>query len=163
VDLEGKPAAKVTVRAVAVHAHHLALVDGWATNLDATVKLLAERQEPKDLALVWFNSVPLEELGIQISAVTDVDGRFRLTSLGAERVVELRLDRDDIVTQRVLVMTRPGERVQVSYSDTFFSTLRRGMMIYPAKFEHPVAPSSPVEGVVRDETGRPVAGLALAV
>src|SRR5262245_54465231 len=90
-------------------------------------------------------------------AVTDKDGRFQLKGVGRERVVELRIEGPAIVSTELWAMTRPGEKIQVA-------SWRRGefgpdMTFIGADPEHYVAPSRPIEGVIRDaDTGKPIPG-----
>jgi hypothetical protein len=165
IDLEGRAAANVTVRAVVIHAQWTATVGTLTADLTAAVNTWQNRREPSDGNAIWFESIPIEEMGIRSEAVTDAAGRFRLAGMGAERIAELRLEGEHIVTERIHVMTRPGKRLEFGCATTrHYSTFSRGMLIHPMAFEYPVAPSAPVEGVVREQgTAKPVPGVELAV
>jgi hypothetical protein len=99
---------------------------------------------------------------------TDRDGRFRLTGIGRERVVSLRISGPTIQTRDIFVMTRLGfqaspvqyERPKLPIADS--PSRGVGPMVYPARFEHAVGPTKPIEGVVSDRaTGRPLPGAVI--
>jgi hypothetical protein len=100
----------------------------------------------------WFQSkrVPLEALGLPTSLLTDREGRFRLGGVGRERLVYLKVLGKDNEHTRFHVMTRRGP------------VPGRGGHhgIYPATFDHLVAPGLTATGTVRDKkTGKPLAGI----
>src|SRR5439155_22436374 len=98
---------------------------------------------------VDFPEVRLPHPEIAIEATTGADGGCRLTGLGSGRLVKLRMEEPTLTTEEVRVLTRVGVR----------SRDKEGIL-YAAEFRHPLAPSWPIEGVVRDrETGKPVPGI----
>ena len=88
---------------------------------------------------------------------TDDDGRFRLSGIGRERLVALRVIGSKIATKTIRVVTRHMEPIKqpaYDYPDAF------SMMNYGARFEYRAEESRAIEGVVRDgKTGEPLAGI----
>ena len=106
--------------------------------------------------------------GLPQRLTSDREGRFRLAGIGRERVVSLRISGPKIQTGDIFVMTRLGfqaarqqfERPKLPIADN--PSASAGPMVYPARFEHTVGPSKPIEGVVRDRaTGRPLPGAVI--
>jgi protocatechuate 3,4-dioxygenase beta subunit len=150
IDLEGKPVAGVTVRPVFVRANLGGDLGPW---LDA----IRDKRDPPDGAYLGIHFTAAQA-GLTRTAVTDADGHFRLSGAGRERIVALRLDGPTIESQFLQVMTRPGKRFRVG-SERHWPSFYGPDLIYPARFEHAVAPAAPLEGVVRDQdTGKPLAG-----
>jgi RNA polymerase sigma factor (sigma-70 family) len=79
---------------------------------------------------------------------TDRDGRFRLTGVGREREVVLRVEGPSIETKDVRVQTR---------------TASTSPKAYPATFEHFAGPTKPIVGTIRDRaTRKPLAGVVIS-
>ena len=155
LDLQGKPIAGVSVRVDRLGVPATGDLAPW---LDA---LQANPQDgyPIDarfLEELWFGAVP----GPFPTAVTDAEGRFRLTGVGRERVVELTLQGPTIALTRVGVRTRPGKPIVVGR----FAHNPEGAKFthYGATFDHVAAPTRPIVGTVRDkDTGKPLAGVTV--
>jgi len=107
--------------------------------------------------------------GVPRTLTTDPDGRFRLTGIGRERVVSLRISGPAIQNSDIYVMTRldfkasqvKHERPPLPIADS--PSIGAGPMIYGTRFEHAVGPTKPIDGVVRDRaTGRPLPGAVIA-
>jgi hypothetical protein len=151
VDLEGQPVRDVEVRA-------LDLVATGADDLIGLIDALRDRRKPLPAA----DSLELAEFPILLTARTDNDGRFRLTGVGSERIVTLRLDGESVVSELIHVMTRRTGRVQAVNKDADAIRLEQNSHLYSREFTHALAPSAPVEGVVRDAvTKKPLAGIRL--
>src|SRR5262249_36613151 len=92
--------------------------------------------------------------------VTDAEGRFELTGVGRERVVEVLLQGPTIALGRVSVRTRPGPTIVATM---FARNPAGGKLTYcGATFDHAAAPSRPTTGPVRDkDTGKPLAGVTV--
>lgn len=101
--------------------------------------------------------------GLFPRVVTDADGRFRLTGIGRDRMVEVSLSGPKIATQSLELETRPG-RMQVLDG---FGPFRNGKkppprIRYGATFTHAAAPDRIIAGVVRERgTDRPIAGATI--
>jgi RNA polymerase sigma factor (sigma-70 family) len=92
----------------------------------------------------WRGAFPEQRLG----ATLDVDGQFRLTGLGRNRIVSLALDGPAIRHTTLTVVTRAAE-MNPGYP-----------RVNGASFEYTAAPSQVIRGVVRDKTtGKPLAGV----
>jgi RNA polymerase sigma factor (sigma-70 family) len=148
-DLEGKPAAGVRVEVFRVSAATKGDV------LDA-IKPSQERGTPPDGSRP-LRELPAPFLGLVEPAVTDADGRFRLTGVGRDRLVGCRLSGPTIERAVVSVVTRdalkPAEDVRPGAAP------RRP---YPATFEHLVPPGLTLRGVVRERgTNTPLAGITV--
>jgi hypothetical protein len=106
--------------------------------------------------------------GLPQAITTDRDGRFRLTGIGRERVVSLRISGPTIQSSDIYVMTRLDlkaslvrhERPPLPIADS--PSTSGGMMVYGARFELAVGPTKPIDGIVRDRaTGRPLPGAVI--
>lgn len=151
LDLEGKPVAGVSVRVRSYHSR-----DG---DLKGWVEALQARKEGHDVhALASMN--PAYQLGLTRPVVTGADGTFRLTGIGAERVVTLRFEGPTIATSEVYVVTRPCPTVALPRDKK-----RPGLGSYVyhgPRFDHVVAPTMPIVGSVRaKDTGKPLAGVTI--
>ncbi len=106
-------------------------------------------------------------VGLSQTVTTDRDGQFRLSGIGRERALSLRISGPTIQTGDIFVMTRldanafqpRNQRPKLPIAD---GPSNAGPTIYPARFEHAVGPTKPIEGVVRDRaTGRPLPGAVI--
>jgi hypothetical protein len=149
IDLQGKPVAGITVRLLNIRTN-LSDLQPW---LDA---IRDNRELPHQGYLgIFFTAA---QAGLNRTAVTDADGRFRLTGAGRERIVALRLDGPTIESEYLFVMTRLGKTFRIGNSRYWHPSWGPDL-IHGARFEYAVAPARPVEGVVWDlDTGKPIAG-----
>jgi RNA polymerase sigma factor (sigma-70 family) len=94
----------------------------------------------------WTGPLP----GQPAVLTTGADGRFRLTGVGRERLVQFKVEGPAIASTYLgTVMTRAAAKV---------TGLR--MPIYGASFDYVGIASRPIRGVVRDQdTGKPLAGV----
>ncbi|HMF15113.1 MAG TPA: hypothetical protein VKE94_22515, partial [Gemmataceae bacterium] len=128
---------------------------------DLTLWLKALEANPQDgypIESRFLESVPLPPIFPNV--VTDAEGRFQLEGIGRERLVALSLEGPTIVRSRVSVRTRPGKKIDAA----MFARNPKGgqLTYYGATFDHTVAPTRPIVGVVRDkDTGRPLAGVTI--
>jgi RNA polymerase sigma factor (sigma-70 family) len=102
-------------------------------------------------------SLGAEALPAATSAITDAEGRFRLTGLGRDRVVHLLVRGKTIASAYLEVVLRPGSL------PTLRHTFNENDATCGATFEWVTAPSKPITGTVREKgTGKPIAGIAVA-
>jgi RNA polymerase sigma factor (sigma-70 family) len=94
-----------------------------------------------------------------ITATTGVDGRFKLTGIGRDRIADLYISGPGIATTLVHVFSRDEPEIRA---------VERGMMkpepfiVHAPKFQVALPPSKRVEGTVRDaDSGAPIAGVAI--
>jgi RNA polymerase sigma factor (sigma-70 family) len=156
IDLQGKPVAGA---AVAVHELWWPSTGGDLTNFVAAVK------EKKELVPTMIQQ-RFAQTGIRMGrdvgrilppAVTDADGKFKLTSVGRERVVALYVEGPTIAPADLWAMTRAGEPIRVSAEQA--RTIERDTKLFAAKVEHIAGPGRAVVGIVRDkDTGKPIPG-----
>ena len=156
LDLEGRPVPGATVTTDEIFATH---------GEDLTPVIKSGRLS--DVPGEWKCLAP-SIAGLPQTLTTDREGRFRLTGIGRERAVSLRISGPTIQTSDIFVTTRLDfdaspvrfERPKLPLADS--PSMGVGPMVYPARFEHAVGPTKPIEGVVRDRaTGRPLPGAVI--
>ncbi len=156
LDLEGRPVPGATVTIEEVFA---------TRGEDLTPVIKSGRLS--DVPGEWKALAP-SIAGLPQTLTTDREGRFRLTGIGRERAVSLRISGPTIQTGNIFVTTRPDfdaspvrfQRTKLPLADS--PSMGVGPMVYPARFEHAVGPTKPVEGVVRDRaSGRPLPGAVI--
>ncbi|HQU43061.1 MAG TPA: carboxypeptidase-like regulatory domain-containing protein, partial [Pirellulales bacterium] len=150
VDLEGRPISGVTVQAGSIDLPKQGKLDDWLAAIG--------RGESRWTARRYMDDDLPECDSFSPRTVTDGDGQFRLTGLGAERVVHLSLSGPDTGYSRVLIVTR---RLPPVATDQSTSRDRREA-VYGAHFQFVAPPTRTIEGVVRAaDTGVPMAGVAI--
>jgi RNA polymerase sigma factor (sigma-70 family) len=155
LNLEGKPVAGVTARVTSFRV---------PTAADLTPWLKVLRTNPKGGVAVeyrFFTGLDFPDLAELFPPVrSGADGRFRITGVGRERLIDLRLEGPTIETSQVRVRTRPGATYRASEEALF--PRRAQIIYYGAAFDHIVGPTVPVVGTVRDrDTGKPLAGVTV--
>jgi len=96
-------------------------------------------------------------------AVTDADGRFKLTGIGRERVVELRISGPGVETMLVRARTRQGEKIVVPHQWRPGEKDMPNETFLPSSFVHVAGLSHPVTGRVVDaDSGQPIAGMLVS-
>ena len=150
LDLQGKPVVGATIKRGRIKA-------GGADGIDPYLKLL-----PEDPRLAsdhrfkdfWNNPLP----GQPASVTTDGEGRFMLTGIGRDRIVEIEIDAPSIQSATITAMTRPSATV----SSPPGTSIVVAKTIYGASFDHLVPPGRALTGVVRDKrTKQPLAGVTV--
>ncbi len=155
VDLQGKPVAGVTVRAVAFKTNSSEDLAGW---LNAVQTLKSGFDLEQEHLPRWWQSIHLP-LGFK-PLVTGADGRVQIQGVGRERLVTLVIEGPEIESACVNVMTRLGATIRVP---AYRGPGADNSVVYAgARFDHVAAPSRPVEGYVFDrKTKQPLAGVTI--
>jgi RNA polymerase sigma factor (sigma-70 family) len=141
LDIESRPVVGATIKLKQIRFDYQGDFPGW----------IAKARKGGDL-FVWreLGFLPINEL-LEIETKTGVDGRFRLTGVGQDRIAELQVSGSGIARTPVYVLSRDEPEIRTE-----------DYVINAPKFEVSVAPSLSVEGIARDkETGRPIAGLEI--
>jgi RNA polymerase sigma factor (sigma-70 family) len=158
--LEGKPVAGAKIRVVEVSSPAGPDLSGWLADLKA-------KQQPLHAIQMrhFHYEGRLGEAGGPLpgqpeAIVTDAEGRFRITGIGRERLVDLRIEGPGIATVWNQAVTRPIPTLTVMEDP---GDSRYGNhTYYGAAFDFAAQPGQPFEGVVTDrETGKPVAGVTV--
>jgi RNA polymerase sigma factor (sigma-70 family) len=150
VDLEGHPIPGATVRVLGFGANASEDLKPWLDAIQKQKELVHGDHYPG-------NGLDPAVVGLTKPVVTAADGKFRITGIGRERVVELRFEGPGIETRDVYAMTHQGPTVEAPHSKE--SPAFGRFLLYGASIEYAGAPTRPVVGVVRDkDTGKPLAG-----
>ena len=153
VPIEGRV---VGADGAAVPGVHVAVMSVGADRQTIEEAYRKYAQDPGDLTLY----VPFGAAGRNEPIVTDADGRFRVTGVGRDRRVEMRLSGPTIGYTKVEAMTRVMEPVRVGVPQPTGDAPQ--MVTYGAKFEFTATPGRTVRGVVRDAaSGEPMAGVTV--
>jgi RNA polymerase sigma factor (sigma-70 family) len=155
LDLQGKPLAGVTVRVTHLCVPKAGDLSPWLEALQAN----PQDGYPVEAQFLERLAFP-DSVAPFPTMVTDAEGRFELTGVGRERVVEILLQGPTIALARVSVRTRPGQAIVAT---TFARNPEGGKLTYyGATFDHAAAPARPIVGIVRDrDTGKPLAGVTV--
>lgn len=96
--------------------------------------------------------------GLVAETQTDAEGRFTLTGLGRDRLVNLTVTAPSIIDTRITVMTRDARNVRTRTQDRPIEM--EDELIYGANFTLVLKPGLTVRGIVRDrDTKAPIAGM----
>nr|WRX36692.1 hypothetical protein [uncultured bacterium] len=156
LDVDGKPLANARVRLTRIMVPRnrdlTAFLDHWSkahSSAAAFTGIPYKREINKHFELMDLDS----------ERVSDAHGRFELSGIGRDRIVQLEITAPDIVTTSIQVMTRDTENVGILL-DGFDGTGKPTQTIYGANFAVNLAAGLTVTGVVRDrDTQQPVAGM----
>ncbi|MEI8379446.1 MAG: carboxypeptidase-like regulatory domain-containing protein, partial [Planctomycetota bacterium] len=97
--------------------------------------------------------------GLKAEARTDNEGNFKLSGIGRDRLVRLKVSGPTIVDTELEVMTRESPDVRIRLGDPTLPT-EVVSMIHGAGFTLGLKPGRTVKGRVIDrETGKPIAGM----
>jgi RNA polymerase sigma factor (sigma-70 family) len=155
VDLEGKPVVGATLEVQEIRAAPLEDLGPW---LEAARGKKGKSLELQNQYLGRYTRA----LSPQVT--TDAEGRFRLSGIGRNRLIQAQLDGPTIASQHLHILTRPGEAIDVTYEEAEpqYGLPRTVTTYYGASFRHVAATTRPVAGLVRDrDTRKPVAGVAI--
>jgi hypothetical protein len=157
LDLQGRPVPGATIRLL----EFVAPIDD---DLTPWIKAAVATETDGNELSSFFDFWPcVESAGLKITHTTGPEGRFRVTGIGRERAVKLRIEGPTIETQEFYVLTRNHARI-------LLPVIGKGLAAkdvpkqtyYSATFDHVARPTRPIIGVVRDqETGRPLPGVRI--
>lgn len=159
VDSDGQPVEGATVKVTYIVPGGKARMDEWEAAVgDGTKDYFRARSL---LGLMTMGSEISELQPAPLApAVTDAQGRFQISGIGDDRLVQLQLSGARVATARIFARTRPGKKLDVRSSSNM--TSERLIKVYPARLTYVAGPSIPVTGVIRDaKTGTPIAGATL--
>ncbi|SIO60418.1 hypothetical protein SAMN05444166_6385 [Singulisphaera sp. GP187] len=156
IDLEGRPLVGVTARVLELAETPEGDLSPWLKDVAAglsSYRAFSHLSRPMEAGLTR----------LMTPATTGRDGRFRLSGLGRERLVSLLIQGPKTATYVLNVVTRPGAPVSVPFgAQTHKGPATHKNISQTADFVDVVAPSRPVEGVVRDRnTGLPLPGVVI--
>jgi hypothetical protein len=153
VDLEGKPAAGLEVKAIWIATNAKSDLTSWLEALKSGIPSFGSQGfDPPDRGL------PLE-FADQWTTTSDADGRFRITGLGHDRHATIIISGNSrAAVAKLIAITRPIGPINVDLTNA--GGPRRSDIFYGSRFQYAVEPSQPIEGVVRDaKTGQPLKGI----
>ena len=147
LDLQGRPVvgAKVTLSRISAEG---------AEGIDPYLKLLREdpfRASNHQLRQV-FTGRPAKRPGQPSSVATDAEGRFRLTGIGRDRIVNIAVEGPTIQSATITAMTRDAAAVSTP-KDAFGAKT-----VYGATFTHLIPPGRALTGVVPRQADRAAPG-----
>ncbi|SIO61105.1 Signal transducer regulating beta-lactamase production, contains metallopeptidase domain [Singulisphaera sp. GP187] len=155
VDLEGNPIVGASLRVIQINASPLNDLGPWLAAVER------KEGDPWELEHRYLSRYTLEPSS---TALTDAEGRFRITGIGRNRVAWLQLESPKVVSQQLRVLTRPGKAVEVPHGGGDHETGEPlvATTYFGASFRHAAAPTRPIVGVVRDaDTKKPLAGVPI--
>jgi RNA polymerase sigma factor (sigma-70 family) len=148
LDLQGRPVVGATITRGEIRG---------AFNEDIKPYLKMLQEDGREASQHRFEKVYARMYGLPgrpASVTTNSDGRFRLTGIGRDRIVDLVVEGPTIQNARITAMTRAAAAVSTPKGIPISRT------IYGATFEHLIPPGRALTGVVRDKrTGQPLAGI----
>jgi protocatechuate 3,4-dioxygenase beta subunit len=146
VDREGKPVRGVRVK----RAWQNTIDDDFESWLEAVTS--GDAPIPGRLA----DQLPAYDDESEPPIVTDQDGRFTLTGIGADRVAGFELRGDTIAYALLNVVARAIKPVTIK------NRFGEANGLFGADFTYEAAPTRPIVGTVRDAaTGAPLAGVSI--
>jgi RNA polymerase sigma factor (sigma-70 family) len=160
IDLEGRPVAGARVEVANLYSAPDGDLSGWLDRArDRGVRYLTEGLAPGNLPAIRVPRGNTSSSPAEAVVTTGTDGRFRLPGVGPDQLVRIRVSGPTIAATDLYAMGRDGAAVRV----TVHQGLEPEPVVFHARrFDHAVAPTRPIQGVVRDQdTGRPIAGVAL--
>jgi beta-lactamase regulating signal transducer with metallopeptidase domain len=156
VDLEGRPLPGVTIQPDRILEAKNGDLSPWISASKSGNEGMYENEQNYLDRSLWNAGGKASR-----AVTTDADGRFTITGVGRERVVEVKYSGPTVTSKQIGILTRDAQPLVVTLA-------RRSpdwgkWQFYGARFEHAAAPTKPVTGVVKDkDTGHPLAGVKIA-
>ena len=158
--LEGKPVADAKVRVIEVMRPNEPDLSAWLAHLKSNEEPLHRIHNSH-----YQHEGRLIEAGGPLpgqpeTVETDAEGRYRITGLGRERLVELKIEGPSMATVWIQAVTRAMPTLTVPEDPG--NSLYGNHIYYGAAFDFAAKPTQPFEGVVTDrETAKPLAGVTV--
>jgi RNA polymerase sigma factor (sigma-70 family) len=160
LDTNGRPVAGATVHVADVFNPRSgrldSFIDGWTTFW---------HDAPGDID----NGLSHPPQSLIRVTPTDRDGRFRITGIGAERLVKLVVRGPRIAQSLVTIVNRAGfdpapvNRAAAAREPPVSRALGQPPELYAPTFDFVALPNQPARGTIREAgTGRPIAGVHVA-
>jgi RNA polymerase sigma factor (sigma-70 family) len=144
LDPEGRPVEGVSIRPVGISG----------TDEDDLSRFVNDPARFNH-SLYFTKWYPRAMAGLPESVRTWADGRFRLSGIGRERIVQLGISGPTVASESVQVMTRPGGPIRFHWAGY-------DVTIYGPRADFHTTPPGQVVGTVRDkETGKPIMGVRI--
>jgi RNA polymerase sigma factor (sigma-70 family) len=159
VTLEGKPVPGAFLSIQEIYTTPKEDLGPWLAAVKEAVK--AKKDQVDNLE---FEHLTRFTVGMSPRVTTDAEGRFKLSGIGAERLVILRVEGPTIATQHLRVLTRAGEALTALRweADPQYNRPASYLTYYGANFRYPAAPTKPIVGVVHDaDTKKPLVGVTV--
>ena len=156
LDTQGQPVRGLTVRAVQIGTTEP------GTDVDA---VLATGEMDFKNVIVWYRNPTW--LGRQGTWNTDTDGRFEISGIGRDRMIQLEIDGLGLAHISFYAVARPSRAIPKPRArpsgkspDMMFHGTPPPPLLVGSTFEQIAGPSKPIVGIVRAKgTGQPAAGV----
>jgi hypothetical protein len=155
---EGKPLAGVRIRVLGINAPSRGRLDDFLTAWQQEWRMAYQRLLRPMLFLPPFESVK----------ITDKEGRFRITGVGSERVVKLRLSGPGVSQDVLHVITRAGfdpaavNKAALGRIPVQLRLPGHPPQLYGPTITYVASAGRRIEGTVREAgSGKPVAGITI--
>jgi beta-lactamase regulating signal transducer with metallopeptidase domain len=154
VTLEGNPVPGATIHVLRVEASPEENLRDWLDALANAGELWAQG------TFKLTNTLRQDVSGLPAQVHTDQQGHFKLTGIGRQRVVNLRVEGPTIETREFSAMTRKDGTIRVPFDKD--QPANGTLICYATGFSHAAAPSRAVAGTVLDaKSGEPVSGVTI--
>ncbi len=167
VDHRKAPISGATVRLGTLIDSPESTVDFWKSLVRAYIGDLDPRHTFRDFNRLLGLAMSYQFPGYRLTlfpreVVTDADGRFTISGLGADRVVyKMEVTAPDEGSDTFSVMTVNGFDLPIPEKSRW-GAVRPEYRTYGATFEHQLRQEQIIEGTIRDATGQPVSNVQVA-